>query len=51
MSVSARLDEDTDALLARAAKTLRTTTTDVLKRSMRSVAEESSMRNQRVLMS
>jgi len=35
MSISARLDEDTDAILARAAKALRTTKTEVLKRSIR----------------
>ena len=35
MSVSARLDEDTDAILAKAAKALRTTKTEVLKRSIR----------------
>jgi hypothetical protein len=48
MSVSARLDEDTDAILARAAKVLRTTKTEVLKRSIREyrgrVLEEKSMK-------
>ncbi len=35
MFVSARLDENTDAILARTAKLLRTTKTEVLKRSIR----------------
>jgi pantothenate kinase-related protein Tda10 len=35
MAVSARLDEDTDAALTKAAKVLRTTKTEVLKRSIR----------------
>lgn len=39
MPVSARLDEDTDAILARAAKALRTTKTEVLKRSIREYCE------------
>ena len=47
MSVSARLDENTDAILAKAAKVLRTTKTEVLKRSIREycrrVLEEESL--------
>ena len=39
MAVSARLDEDTDAILAKAAKALRTTKTEVLKRSIREYCE------------
>jgi hypothetical protein len=35
MPVSARLDEETKAILERAAKVLRTTKTEVLKRSIR----------------
>ncbi|MGA2404302.1 MAG: ribbon-helix-helix protein, CopG family [Syntrophobacteraceae bacterium] len=47
MSVSARLDENTDAMLARAAKLLQTTKSEVLKRSIREycgrILEEKSM--------